>query len=323
MREGVLAGMTLRPRYRLFVHGGVIAGVLLAFALAPSAAALAVIPSTIAFAVGLGMATKRLLGFERFTFYHYQLAAIAFAAALAWVLRFPVRPALDLIAMTLVVAQASGRIGCWTAGCCHGRPSRFGTRYGDEQVERGLAPEWHGARLFPLQLVESLLLAVLACVVARNLVSAAPGTALVRYLAGYAAIRFPLELFRGEVRPHVAGVSYAQWIATATALIVMPRLGLVLVAAVCCIAIVRPRAWHRELALWLQSPRDTRIAAGLRLSGGRTGEIVHYTFSREALSERTARRIARSIRNIAHPAADAELVHGNGAFHLVVHEAAP
>jgi prolipoprotein diacylglyceryltransferase len=314
--------MTLRPRYRFFVHGGVIAGALMAFALRPSAATLVIIPATIVFAIALGMFTRQLLGFERFTFYHYQLASIAFAGALASVLRFPVRPMLDLIALTLVVAQASGRVGCWTAGCCHGRPSRFGTRYGDEQVERGLAAEWHGARLFPLQLVESLLLAVLAFVVAHTIVSATPGTALVYYLAGYAAIRFPLELFRGDVRPHFAGVSYAQWIATISALIVAPRLGLLLLVATFCIGMFRPRTPHRELALWLQSPRDMRIAGELRLSGGRTGDVVHYTFSRDALNERAARRIARAIRNIAHPAARAEPVCGNGVFHLVVHEVA-
>lgn len=314
--------MTLRPRYRFFVHGGVIAGALVSFALVPSAATIVVIPATIVFAIALGMATKRLRGFERFMFQHYQLASIAFAALLAWTLRLPVRAMLDLIALTLVIAQASGRIGCWTAGCCHGRPSRFGTRYGDEQVERGLSAEWHGARLFPLQLVESLLLFVLAFVVARTTVHAAPGTALVSYLAGYAAIRFPLELFRGDVRPHFAGVSSAQWIATTTALVVAPRLGLVLLAAACCIAMVRPRPAHRELALWLQSKRDTRIPSGLRLSGGRTGDVVHYTFSRDALSERAARRIARAVRNIAHPASRAELVRGNGVFHLLVHEVA-
>lgn len=182
--------------YRTCVFTGVTAGVATAAFYASRAGLtpllwIATAALTICVALLLAIATKVLTGYETFSFLHYQLAAIATVAIV-----IPIRGALDLLALALAIAQSIGRIGCFAAGCCHGRPWRFGIRY--------------GVPLFPVQWLESALLAVIAIVTATLI--GRTGAAFAFYATAYAAVRFGLELLRGDARRHLFSLSEAQWI---------------------------------------------------------------------------------------------------------------
>ncbi len=76
--------------------------------------------------------------------------AILAAAILLVLLEVPAGVFLDVTVPGLLVAMAVGRMGCFFAGCCGGRPtaSRWGVWSSDQRV---------GARRIPTQLLESLL----------------------------------------------------------------------------------------------------------------------------------------------------------------------
>ncbi len=144
---------------------------------------------------------------------------------LVWVLitrraRFAQLETVFLPAVPLV--HAIGRVGCFCAGCCYGRPtdSWLGVCY----PEGGFAPA--GIPLVPVQLMESagdlVIFGLLMLPVYRT-----PGRRLALYLMGYGALRFCTECFRGDAARGLAGpLSGAQWISAACILA-----GLVLTAA--------------------------------------------------------------------------------------------
>lgn len=110
--------------------------------------------------------------------------------------KLPVGNSLDIIAPGLFLAMAVGRVGCFFAGCCGGRPtaSRWGVWSSDQRV---------GARRIPTQLLESALalalgLAVLAVLLARRPTTS--GVLLVVGLAAYTLGRQGLLSLRLERR---------------------------------------------------------------------------------------------------------------------------
>jgi len=351
------------PFYGLFVCTGIAAGVVFALALAWTSGlslgtvGLGVFAGLLA-AGALALATEVFTGREVYTFYHYQLAALAAGGGALALLGRPVLPCLDVIGTALGLVHAFGRLGCFMAGCCHGRPFRWGVCYGNEHAEQGFERELVGVRLFPIQAVESLCLFALAAGGAALIVSGRPaGTALATYLVGYGAIRFGLEFARGDAaRPYALGFSEAQWTAgavlTATfAAEVAGLLPLVLWhgAAVAAVGLAaagvtlhrRFRPAHRlfhpghvseiartlsGLAAWPsppgQAPRVACTSLGLRLSAGSLHHgRTHYSLSAQeaAMTEATARSLAALILRLRHPAAPSRLLPGNhGVFHLLV-----
>jgi len=105
--------------------------------------------------------------------------------------------------------HALGRIGCFCAGCCYGRPmdSPWGLHF-----HSGLAPQ--DITLFPVQLLESglnLILFVAIFVFSRK--SRQRGQILGFYFTFYGIERFVLEYFRyDDVRGIFLGLSTSQWI---------------------------------------------------------------------------------------------------------------
>ncbi|HZY72321.1 MAG TPA: prolipoprotein diacylglyceryl transferase family protein, partial [Edaphobacter sp.] len=87
--------------------------------------------------LGLAMATKILTRRERLIYYHHEIAVTLSAALFLKLSGRPVLPYLDILAAGLGLFLACGRIGCLAAGCCYGRPSRRGIRYGDAHVHLG------------------------------------------------------------------------------------------------------------------------------------------------------------------------------------------
>ena len=162
----------------------------------------------VAFLATVTVATA-IKGREWIVFYQGALAAVAAVLGLGLAIEGRIPRMLDLAVLGIGVFLVFGRLGCLHVGCCHGRPARFGVRYGPAHVAAGFWHRWSGRTLFPIQLVESVASAVL--VVAGLAVSGTPGSAALVYAIGYGLVRFVLELFRGDpVRPYAYGLSEAQ-----------------------------------------------------------------------------------------------------------------
>lgn len=107
----------------------------------------------------------------------------------------------DALAPGVILGQAIGRLGCLSAGCCHGSPTDlpWGVTYTDEYASRTVGVPL-GQTMHPVQLYES----VLAFVILWWLLRTAKhkkfdGQIVLSYLGLYAVARFGLETVRGDV----------------------------------------------------------------------------------------------------------------------------
>jgi Prolipoprotein diacylglyceryl transferase len=341
------------PAFPVCGGAGAAAGTALACALAVrtgrSVAAVVVMAAAagITFLV-VALATRVVLREERLTFYHHAVAITCVQSLVLVALRQPALADLDLAIVGLATGLAGGRIGCLLVGCCHGRPAAWGVVYAGADAEEGFPAHLVGVRLLPVQALESALAAALAAAgVLIVLAGAAPGTAVAACVSGYAVGRFFFEFLRGDAeRPHLAGLSEAQW----TSLLVA---GVVPVAAVAgllpraaweaapaaavalAIAVMARRrgagverllrpAHVRELAeaAALASPaRGRRTSEGVLVTAERVGPTQLYALSRTpvGLTPAAAGAIARLLLLLRHPHGDHELVTaGNGVYHLLV-----
>jgi prolipoprotein diacylglyceryltransferase len=316
--------------YRACVLGGVSAGILVSALFASRAGLtpslwIAVAAFGVAIALFFAAITKVLFGKETFSFLHYQLMALASTSALLAAMGAPILPALDLLALTLAMAQGFGRIGCATAGCCHGRPFRIGIRYDRERV----AEHWSGARLFPVQWIESLVLFGIAIAVGLT-IGDEPGSAFALYATSYAAARFMLEILRGDRRRHLLQLSEAQWICLATAIGITAwqrGFGILIAALLALGALVLHRANRIDFdafARAVHAARSTSSVAtmsAVRISHGKVDLAEHYTISADRpLTPRAAGWLAGLLRDTAHP--DQSIVlrpaQRSGIYHVVV-----
>jgi prolipoprotein diacylglyceryltransferase len=164
-------------------------------------------------AATLAMATKVASGEEQLAYYHYAAATVGVATALLVVTGEPIVAYLDIVAVGFAALNVPGRMGCLSAGCCHGRPHRWGVRYDDDAASEGFPEHLVGVTLLPVQAAESAL--SLFLVVAGSawlLLGAQPGNVLALSITVYAVGRFALEFLRGDSpRRYVLGFSEAQW----------------------------------------------------------------------------------------------------------------
>ena len=139
------------------------------------------------------------------------VGAVLFLLLAAKLTGAPIWPVIDTVLPSIPLMQAFGRLGCLSAGCCYGVPSDFGFYFDTSPF----AP--HGIRLFPVQLAESVCVAILfAALVFYGRKKRIPGRVLAFYLIAYGIIRFILEFFRYDsVRGIYAGLSVSQWISIA------------------------------------------------------------------------------------------------------------
>lgn len=128
------------------------------------------------------------------------LAAVAAALVLLKRYRLDFLPTADVIAPSLALGHAIGRIGCLLAGCCWGARCElpWAVTYTDPRA-RELVGTPLGVHLHPYPVYESLFNAALygglALLYRRR---PAPGRVFATYLAAYGAGRFLLELTRGD-----------------------------------------------------------------------------------------------------------------------------
>ncbi len=115
----------------------------------------------------------------------------------------------DLLLPGVALAQGFGRIGCFLAGCCYGRPTD--SCLGVVFPAGSLAPA--GIPLLPTQLFSAgadFLLALILLLLDRR--DGKDGKLLTWYLALYGVGRFILEFFRSDPRGSVGALSTSQFI---------------------------------------------------------------------------------------------------------------
>ncbi len=106
--------------------------------------------------------------------------------------------AVDILAPGAAIAHAFGRVGCFAAGCCYGKPtdSFLGLKFDSPLVDRAL----QGIPLHPTQLYESTALLILTggllYLFKRKSFDGQVGVA---YLMSYSVIRSIIEMFRGDL----------------------------------------------------------------------------------------------------------------------------
>lgn len=110
------------------------------------------------------------------------------------------------------IMHAFGRVGCFFAGCCYGKPYKgFGAVVFPEGSQA-----LSGVELFPVQLVEAALVLILAIVLILLEVKKKFYYTIETYLLTYSVIRFILEFMRYDaVRGEAFGLSTSQWISIA------------------------------------------------------------------------------------------------------------
>ncbi len=117
---------------------------------------------------------------------------------------------IEIMVPVIPLIHSIGRLGCFCAGCCYGRPMAppFGLHFHPDSV----APQ--EITLFPIQLLESalnLILFIGIFIYSRK--ERRSGQILGLYFMGYGIIRFILEYFRYDAaRGIYLGLSVSQWI---------------------------------------------------------------------------------------------------------------
>ncbi|MEW6215191.1 MAG: prolipoprotein diacylglyceryl transferase [Nitrospirota bacterium] len=136
----------------------------------------------------------------------------------------------DLFAPSIAIGHAIGRLGCFVAGCCYGKPAEglpwAVTFTNPESLAR------IGIPLHPTQLYESAgeLINFLILIILRKYKSF-NGQLFLTYLLLYSVLRFIVEFFRGDVSrgfitPHLSlsqGISILMYLVAIVGLIILRR----------------------------------------------------------------------------------------------------
>lgn len=115
--------------------------------------------------------------------------------------RLPVWPLADIIAPFLALGQSIGRLGCFFAGCCYGRPTDVPWAITFTN-KISLAPLHE--HLHPTQLYSSISnLLVFSILLFIYKIKRFPGQVFWSYLFLYSVTRFTIETFRGDERGYL------------------------------------------------------------------------------------------------------------------------
>ncbi|MBI5186367.1 MAG: prolipoprotein diacylglyceryl transferase [Nitrospinae bacterium] len=134
-------------------------------------------------------------------FYGGLIGAVIVAVLYLKKKRLPVWRVADLLAPSLALGQSIGRLGCFLAGCCYGKPTEghWGVTFSDPD---SLAP-LH-VSLHPTQLYSSFLdLAIFFALLYIQKIKKFQGQVFWTYLFLYSTGRFIIEFFRGDKRGFV------------------------------------------------------------------------------------------------------------------------
>jgi len=114
----------------------------------------------------------------------------------------------DAFAPGIALGQSIGRLGCFAAGCCWGKPSTLPWACSFTERAHELTGVPFGIYLHPTQVYESiamlLVFVFLYRVHAKKLFS---GQVVLLYGAAYGIIRFTIEIFRNDPRGDIGGIT--------------------------------------------------------------------------------------------------------------------
>lgn len=114
--------------------------------------------------------------------------------------KLPIWKMADLFAPGIALGQAIGRLGCFAAGCCYGKPtsSALGVTFTDPYSHETVGVPL-GIPLHPTQIYESVACLAIFFLLWRGLKQKAfDGQIFISYLVLYSCTRFTIELFRGD-----------------------------------------------------------------------------------------------------------------------------
>ena len=122
------------------------------------------------------------------------------------------RETFDILAPCIAFAFALGRLACFAAGCCNGKPAE-GVPWAVTFTDPASASNYLDIPIHPTQLYESagcLLILILLLVMFNrpNL----KGTLIWVFFLCYGLLRFANEFFRGDTRTMVGVLSLNQWV---------------------------------------------------------------------------------------------------------------
>ena len=127
----------------------------------------------------------------------------------------------DFFAPAAALGHAIGRLGCFFAGCCHGKhtTSWIGVKFTNPQCL--VSPSMLGLPVHPTQLYEvisNLILFFVLHIISKK--EQKPGFVLGIYICGYSIFRFCIEFFRGDNRgSFLMGLSPSQAISIVSVII--------------------------------------------------------------------------------------------------------
>ena len=239
-------GGRLLPTWATMGGLGAVVGAALFVALsrdagAPSVTSISIVAANVAGFYGWTAISRRWRDRARYVLLEHALVAAGSTVAIAAATGASPTQVLDPWVVALALALGVGRIGCLLSGCCHGKPATTGIRY-RWRPPWLLGPVWHAVRVYPLQAVESAGLVALAAVGTQLL--SHPGLAAAAVPAAYAAIRFELELWRGDDRRYIGPLSHNQWACLALVPLVAMldlRVAATTAAILVALAVVQPR----------------------------------------------------------------------------------
>jgi phosphatidylglycerol:prolipoprotein diacylglycerol transferase len=142
---------------------------------------------------------------------------LAVAVAFWYIARhqLPLWTTCDLFAPGIALGHVTGRLGCLAAGCCYGRPTdvpwaiTFTNPLAASNVGTPLGIPLHPTQVYEAG-AELFIFAVLLATERRG--RPFPGRTFWLYMFLYAVSRFIVEIYRGDPRGEVLGVSTSQFI---------------------------------------------------------------------------------------------------------------
>ena len=150
-----------------------------------------------------------VLGSEGFVVYGGIIVGALVGILYCRIKKLPCWEYFDLLAPSIAVAQGFGRIGCFLAGCCYGRPTD--TFWGVTFPEGSFAPA--GVPLIPTQLISSagdFIITGILLVYSKHNKKA--GNVGILYMLLYGIGRFLVECLRSDDRGTVGLLSTSQFI---------------------------------------------------------------------------------------------------------------
>ena len=128
--------------------------------------------------------------------------------------RLPWGKTSDAFAPGIALGHAIGRMGCFAAGCCWGKPtsSWFGVTFTQRAFEITGVP--YEMKLIPIQLIEALVnLLIFGALMRLRKYRKFDGQIILTYIILYSTARFIIEFWRGDPRGQILGISTSQFIA--------------------------------------------------------------------------------------------------------------